>query len=143
MLPDFIMHTIIQELPKAELDRLVREAGFDPDNLIPPLQHDLPFALPYSGELDFNLSVGAFGENHMLPCRTLWTADLADDADAQERVMTKIHCSVHVLGRSEEDEGFAWALLDFDLLPRSAVDAMDAQIEEQAKMLELAGKSTS
>ena len=141
MLPEFIKHALIQELPKAELDRLIRKSGFDPDNLIPTLPRDLLFELTYRGELDFNLTVGAFGESHMLPCRTVWTAELTDDAETQQRVVSQVHCTAHVLVRSEEEDHLEWSILDFNLLPRSAVEAMDARIEEQARLQELAEKS--
>lgn len=141
MLPDFIMHAIIQELPKAQLDRLVRKAGFDPDNLIPPLEHDLPFKLSYAGDLDFNLTVGAFGESHMVPCRTVWTADLIDDPDTGKRVLGRIQCKVYKLVPAEDGDRLVWTALDFDLLPRSAFATMDAQIEAQALRMELDEKS--
>lgn len=141
MLPDFIKHALIQELPKAQLDRLIRKAGFDPDNLVPPLPRDLLFELTYRGELDFNLTVGAFGESHMLPCRTVWTAELTDDAETGQRVVSQVHCKAHILVRSEDDDHLEWSTLDFNLLPRSAVEAMDARIEEQARLQELAEKS--
>lgn len=143
MLPDFIKHAIIQEMPKAQLDRLIRKAGFDPDNLIPPLPRDLLFELTYRGELDFNFTVGAFGESHMLPCRTVWTAELTDDAETGQRVVSQVHCKAHVLVRAEDEDRLEWSILDFNLLPRSAVQAMDARIEEQAKLQELAGKSVA
>lgn len=143
MLPDFIKHALIRDLPKAQLDRLIRKAGFDPDNLIPPLPRELLFELTYSGELEFNLSVGAFGESHMLPCRTVWTAELTDDAETGQRVVSQAHCKAHVLVRSEDEDRLEWSTLDFNLLPRSAVEAMDARIEEQARLQELAGKSNS
>lgn len=132
MLPDFIMHAVIQELPKAQLDRLVRKAGFDPDTLIPPLKHDLPFELTYSGELDFNLTVGAYGESHMVPCRTVWTADLVDEPDTRKRVRGQIQCKIYKLGPAEDGDELAWSSLDLDLLPRRAFEAIDAQIEAQA-----------
>jgi hypothetical protein len=141
MLPDFIMHAIMQELPKAQLDRLVRKAGFDPHNLIPPLPRDLLFELTHGGELDFNLTVGAFGESHMLPCRTVWTAELTDDAETEQRVVSQVHCKAHVLVRSEDEGHLEWSTLDFNLMPRSAVEAMDARIEEQARLQELSQKS--
>lgn len=141
MLPDFIMHAIIQQLPKAQLDRLVRKAGFDPDNLIPPLPRELLFERTYGGKLDFNLTIGAFGESHMLPCRTVWTADLTDDAETPQRVVSQVHCKAHVLVRSEEEDHLEWSALDFNLLPRPALEAMDARIEEQARLQELSGKS--
>jgi len=141
MLPDFIKHALIRDLPKTQLDRLIRKAGFDPDNLIPPLPRDLLFELTYGGELDFNLTIGAFGESHMLPCRTVWTAELTDDAEPGQRVVNQVHCKAHVLVRSEDEDRLEWSTLDFNLLPRSAVEAMDAQIEEQARLQELAGKS--
>jgi hypothetical protein len=128
-------------LPKAQLDRLVRKAGFNPDNLIPPLPRELLFERSYGGELDFNLTIGAFGESHMLPCRTVWTADLTDDAATRQRVVSQIHCKAHVLVRSEEEDDLEWSTLDFNLLPRSAIDAMDARIAEQARLQELAEKS--
>ena len=143
MLPDFIMHAIIKELPKAQLDRLVRKAGFDPDNLIPPLEHDLPFKLPYSGELDFNLTVGAFGESHMVPCRTIWTADLVDDPETGHRGRGQIQCKIYKLVPAEDGDSLEWSALDFDLLPRAAFEAMDAQIEAQAQRQELGEKSGS
>jgi hypothetical protein len=143
MLPDYIMHAIIQELPKAQLDRLVRKAGFDPDNLTPPLEHDLPFELSYSGELDFNLTVGAFGACHSVPCRTIWTAELADDPETGKRVRGQIQCKVYKLAPDEDDDRLVWSALDFDLLPRSAFEGMDAQIEAQALRMEFDEKSGS
>lgn len=141
MLPDFIKHAIIQELPKAQLDRLIRKAGFDLDNLVPPLPRELLFELPYGGELDFNLTIGAFGESHMVPCRAVWTADLIDDPDTRQRVAGQIQCKAHTLAPSEDGDGLEWRPLDYDLLPRTALEAMDARIEEQARLQELAGKS--
>lgn len=143
MLPDYIMHAIIQELPKAQFDRLVRKAGFDPDNLIPPLHHDLPFELSYSGELDFNLTVGAFGESHMVPCRTIWTADLVDDPETGKRIRGRIHCKIYKLAPAQDGNRLEWSALDFDLLPRSAFAPIDAQIEAQAQSMELDEKSGS
>lgn len=143
MVPDFITHAIIHELPKAQLDRLVRKAGFDPDNLIPTLEHDLPFELSYSGELDFNLTVGAFGESHMVPCRTIWTADLVDDPETGKRIMGRLQCKIYKLAPAEDGDRLVWAALDFDLLPRSAFAPMDAQIEAQALQLEQLEKSNS
>lgn len=143
MLPDYIMHAIIQELPKAQLDRLVRKAGFDPENLIPPLKHDLPFELAYAGELDFNLTVGAFGECQKVPCRTIWTVDLIDEPETGKRVMSRIHCTIYKLAPTDDGDGLAWSALDFGLLPRSAFAAMDAQIEAQALRMELDAKSGS
>jgi hypothetical protein len=143
MLPDFIKHALIQELPKAQLDRLIRKAGFDPDTLIPPLPRDLLFELTYGGELDFNLTIGAFGESHMLPCRTVWTAELTNDAQTGQRVVSQVHCKAHALMRAEDEDRLEWSTLDFNLLPRSAVEAMDARIEEQARLQETAGKSDS
>lgn len=141
MFPDFIKHALIQQLPKAQLDRLIRKVGFDPDNLIPPLPRELLFELTYGGELDFNLTIGAFGESHMLPCRTVWTADLTDDAETGQRVVSQVRSKAHVLVRAEDEDRLEWSALDFNLLPRSAVEAMDARIEEQARLQELAGKS--
>lgn len=141
MLPDYIMHALIQELPKTQLDRLVRKAGFDPDNLIPPLPRELLFEQTYGGELDFSLTVGAFGESHMVPCRAVWTADLIDDPDTGQRVAGKIQCKAHTLAPSEDGDRLEWRPLDYDLLPRAALEAMDAQIEEQARLQELAKKS--
>lgn len=143
MLPDFITHAIIQELPKAQLDRLVRKAGFNPDNLIPPLEHDLPFQLSYRGELDFNLTVGAFGDSHVVPCRTIWTADLVDDPETGKRIMDRLQCKIYKLAPAEDGDGIEWSALDFDLMPRSAFAPMDVQIEAQALELEQLEKSTS
>lgn len=143
MLPDFITHAIIQELPQAQLDRLIRKAGFDPDSLIPPLEHDLPFELSYRGELDFNLTVGAFGESHMVPCRTIWTADLVDDPETGKRGMGRLQCKVYKLAPAEDGDRLVWETLDFDLLPRSAFAPMDTQIEAQALTQEQLEKSTS
>lgn len=143
MLPDYILQAIIQELPKAQLDRLVRKAGFDPENLIPPLAHDLPFELSYSGELDFNLTVGAFGECQKVPCRTIWTADLVDDLETGHRGRGQTQCKIYKLALAEEGDSLEWSALDFDLMPRSAFEAMDAQIEAQALRQELAEKSGS
>lgn len=143
MLPDFIKHAIIQELPKAQIDHLVRKAGFNSDNLIPPLKHDLPFELTYAGELDFNLTVGAFGQSHMVPCRTIWTADLVDDPETGHRGRGQIQCKIYKLAPAEDGDGLAWSALDFGLLPRSAFEAMDAQIEAQALRQELDEKSGS
>jgi hypothetical protein len=143
MLPDFIMHAVIQQLPKAQLDQLVRKAGFDPDQLSPPLTRDLPHELAYSGELDFNLTVGAFGESHMVPCRTIWTADLVDDPETGKRIMGQIQCKIYKLVPAEDGDGLEWSPLDFDLLPRSAFEAMDARIEAQALRQELEVKSDS
>lgn len=143
MLPDFIMHAIMQELPKAQLDRLVRKAGFDPESLIPPLKHDLPLELSYSGELDFNLTVGAFGECQKVPCRTIWTADLIDEPETGNRIMGRIQCKIYRLAPTEDGHALAWSALDFGLLPRSAFEPMDAQIEAQALRQELGEKSGS
>lgn len=141
MLPDFIMHAIIQQLPKEQLDRLVRKAGFDPDNLIPPLPRELLFEQTYGGELDFSLTVGAFGESHMVPCRAVWTADLIDDPDTGQRVAGKIQCKAHMLAPSEDGDGLEWRPLDYGLMSRSALDELDARIEEQARLQERAAKS--
>ncbi|MGN7928653.1 hypothetical protein [Sphingopyxis sp. 22461] len=141
MLPDFIMHAVIQQLPKAQLDQLVRKAGFDPDNLIPPLPRELLFELTYGGEMDFNLTVGAFGEIQLLTCRVAWTADLIDDPNTGQRVAGQIQCKAHMLAPSEDGERLEWRPLDYGLISRSALDEMDARIEEQARLQELHGKS--
>jgi hypothetical protein len=107
------------------------------------MERDLPFELSYSGELDFNLTVGAFCESHMVPCRTIWTADMIDEPETGKRIMGRIQCKVYKLAPTEDDDGLAWSTLDFGLLSRSAFEAMDAQIEAQALRMELEEQSNT
>ena len=141
MLPTYIQQELIRRLSQQRARTLAKGLGLDPDQPLPPLDLQFLDRLEFSGNLQFDLTIGALGHCMSIPCRLSFSVDLTDDVDAETgtpiRVVGRAQQQLHVLVPTDEDDPiFEWTSIPHRLLPAAAISKLDDQVEELAQIME-------
>lgn len=141
MLPTYIQQEVMRRLSPQRLRTLAKGLGIDPDQPLPEANPQFHERREFSGNLQFDLTIGALGHCTSVPCRLYWTADLTDDVDRETgkpiRVLGHLQQSLRALIATHEyNPMFEWAPISTRILPPAALSHLDDQVEELARMLE-------
>lgn len=141
MLPNYTLQEMLRRLSPERARIMMRSVGIDPDMTLPPVEPRFFKRREFNGDLNFDLTIGALGHCVSIPCRLSFTADLADDVDAETggpiRVLGHSQQVCHAFVPTREDDPvFDWVQIDDHMLPVAAVAKLDDQVEEMARMME-------
>lgn len=141
MLPNYALQEMLRRLPPERARVMMRSVGIDPDMTLPPVEPGFFQRREFNGDLNFDLTIGALGHCVSIPCRLSFTADLADDVDAETagpiRVLGHAQQVCHAFVPTRDDDPvFEWVQIDERMLPAAAVAKLDDQVEELALMME-------
>jgi hypothetical protein len=148
MLSAHIQQELLRRLSPKRVRTLAKSVGLDPDHPLPEIAGPLPHGLDFTGSVDFDVTIGAFGHLTTTPCRVSFTASLMDgrDSDAGKplRIVGESREMLHMLiPTAELNPAFEWFSISHRLLPAAAAAQLDDQVEVLARLMELSRPSSS
>lgn len=141
MLPSYVLQEMLHRLSPERARVMTRSVGIDPEMTLPPVEPDFFKRREFTGDLNFDLTIGALGHCISIPCKLSFTTDLADDLDPETEKPIRVlrHSEQHFhafVPTGEDDPVFEWTQIDCRLLPEAAFAKLDDQVRELAVMLE-------
>ena len=140
-LPHYLQQEVLRRLSPERGRILAKGLGLDPDKPLPIVDPNFLDRGEFSGNLEFDLTIGALGQCISLPCRLSFTTDLGDGVDLE------IGKSIRVLGRGDralhafvstgkDHPAFEWAAIPYRLIPAAAIAKLEEQVNQLAIILE-------
>lgn len=141
MLPH-IQQELFRRLSSKRARTLAESVGLNPDQPLPEITPLLPHGLDFTGSVDFDVTIGAFGHLTTTLCRVSFTANLIDGRDPETgqplRIVGESREVLHLLiPTGEDDRPFEWVSISHRLLPAEAIARIDEQVEVLARVAEL------
>lgn len=126
MVLDVIKHALIARASDAQIASLAKKLDIDLPKQIPAPENPFAGASPYSGVIEFDVTISALGASHTVKCALPWEATGSAEAEGYAFV------SASALVLHGEDKTLQWAEFPAELLPLAALDETHHLIADQA-----------